>query len=318
MKSVAVETENLVIVVWGLAVIGGLALTIFSSQKTLDSAQTVALRLGLSPFIIGMTVVAIGTDLPEIANSITASYTGHGDINVGDSIGSVVTQITLVLGILCFVTTIKAERRFVGAAGSATLFALLVGAVLLDDDNLSRTDGLILISCWVLGTIAVQKSGHVVAARQERLFDRGLWISARGLAVGLGGVAVGATIAVRGFTEIASTLDVPEYAISFLVLSLGTSLPELVLDAKALRRGETSLAMGDIVGSSFVDATLSLGIGPALFPTVVSSSAQRGSLIAFGVVAAAVYLLISRESHGRLSGLVLIGLYGVGYAVILA
>jgi cation:H+ antiporter len=314
----AVDNGNGVIALWVAAVVGGLALTILSSQQTLDSAQTVALRLGLSPFIIGMTVVAIGTDLPEIANSITASYTGHGDINVGDSIGSVVTQITLVLGILCFVATIKTERRFVGAAGTATLFALLVGAVLLDDDHLSRSDGLILIACWILGTIAVQKSGHVVSTRQERLFDRGLWVSLRGLAIGLGGVAVGATIAVRGFTEIAATLDVPEYAISFLVLSLGTSLPELVLDAKALRQGETSLAMGDIVGSSFVDATLSLGVGPAMFATAVSSSAQRGSLIAFGIVAGAVVLLVSRQSHGRLSGLILIGLYALGYAVVLA
>lgn len=317
-KSAAAEVVSPSIFLWIAAVVGGLALTIVSSQQTLDAAKPLAQRLGLSPFIIGMTVVAIGTDLPEIANSITASYTGHGDINVGDSIGSVVTQITLVLGILCFVTTIKTDRRFVGAAGTATLFALLIGAVLLDDNYLSRTDGLILIASWILGSIAVHKSGHTESARQELLFDRGLWVLLRDLAIGLGGVAVGATIAVSGFTELASEFNVPEYAVSFLVLSLGTSLPELVLDTKALRRGETSLAMGDVVGSSFVDATLSLGSGPALFPTAVSASAQRGSLIAFVVVAGAVLLLVARKSHGRLSGVILIGLYALGYLVVLA
>jgi len=90
------------ILFWILAAVAGLSLAVWSSGRTLDSAVSLARRLGLSPFIIGMTIIAIGGDLPEIANSITASAQGHGDLNVGDSIGSVVTQLTLVAGLLCF------------------------------------------------------------------------------------------------------------------------------------------------------------------------------------------------------------------------
>lgn len=177
--------------IWIAAVVGGLVLTIFSSHQTLDSARTVARHLGLSPFIIGMTIMAIGTDLPEIANSIAASATDHGDINVGDSIGSVVTQITLVLGILCFVHEIRAERRFIAVAGLVTVIAVLIGAMLLGDDHLSRTDGGILIAFWVVGTVAVQRGSHIESTRQESLFTRGVLVSIRDLLVGLAGVALG-------------------------------------------------------------------------------------------------------------------------------
>ena len=108
----------------------GLGLTVVASQRTLDAAQSMARSLGLSPFLVGMTVVALGTDLPEIANSITASATGHGDVNVGDSIGSSVTQITLVLGLLCLFNRVPTERRFVAVAGPTTVVAVLLGALL--------------------------------------------------------------------------------------------------------------------------------------------------------------------------------------------
>lgn len=303
---------------WILAVVGGLALAVFSSGTTLESATTLARHLGLSPFIIGMTVVAIGTDLPEIANSISASATGHGDINVGDSIGSVVTQITLVLGLLCLIRPVKADRRLIGIAGSITVLAVLIGAVLLADEHLGRLDGSILLFAWFSGTMVVQRTGHVVIGQQETLFTRNMAVTVRNLLVGLSGIAVGATLVVQGFIQIADQLGVPEYATSFIVLSLGTSLPELVVDGRALRRGENALAMGDIVGSSFVDATLSLGIGPLLFPTVVSASAFTGSLIAATVVALAVVLLVARRVHGRQSAVILIALYLSTYLVLIA
>ncbi|MGI9608317.1 MAG: sodium:calcium antiporter [Acidimicrobiales bacterium] len=302
---------------WVAALVAGLAIAVFAARQALDSAVSLARKLGLSPFLIGMTVMAIGTDLPEIANSITASAAGHGDLNVGDSIGSVVTQITLVLGILCFIAPVKAERRTVRVAGLVTVLAVIVGALLLGDDEVSRGDGLVLIAFWAVGTLAVQQGGHMVGQRQELLFDRSLLIDVRDLIVGLSGVAIGAILVVEAFTRVAEDLGVPEYATSFLVLAIGTSLPELFVDARALRRGENALALGDIIGSSFVDATVSLGIGPALFPIAVSPTAMRGSVIAAIVVALAVLLLLTREEHGRKSGIILIGLYAIAYAVVI-
>jgi len=301
---------------WIPAVIAALGLAILGSRQTLQAAQALATRLGMSPFLIGMTVVSFGTDLPEIANSITASATGHGDINVGDSIGSVVTQMTLVLAILCLIAPVARERRQVGVAGLVTVLSILVGAMLLTDGRLSRTDGFTLLAFWLVGTLAIQRLGHIETAKQHELFTRGTMSLVRDLFVGIAAVAGGSVVVVLGFTELADWLGVPEYASSFLILSLGTSLPELFIDGTALRRGDAQLAMGDIVGSSFVDATVSLGIGPALFPVAISSSAAGGSLLAAAIVGATILFLLTREVHDRRSAIPLVALYVVAYGVI--
>lgn len=102
---------------WASAVVVGLALAVFASHQTLDSARSLAERLGLSTFVIGLTVVAIGTDLPEIANGIMASATGHGDIVTGDALGSAVTQVTLIMAILCLIRPLIADRGLVVLRG---------------------------------------------------------------------------------------------------------------------------------------------------------------------------------------------------------
>ena len=96
-------------------------------------------------------------DLPEIANSIIASATGHGEINVGDSVGSAVTQATVVLGLLCLTGQLVSPRRFVITTGSLTVLALMVGAVLMNDNKLSHTDGALLVGIWITGTLIIQK-----------------------------------------------------------------------------------------------------------------------------------------------------------------
>jgi len=304
------------VILWIPAVLVALALALFGSRQTLQAAQALAVRLGMSPFLIGMTVVAFGTDLPEIANSITASATDHGDINVGDSIGSVVTQMTLVLGILCFVSTIPRNARQVGIAGLVTVLSILVGAMLLADGKLTRYDGLTLLAFWLVGTLAVQRIGHVDLPQQSELFSHNTLSLFRDLLVGVAAVAGGSVVIVLGFTALADFFGVPEYASSFLVLSLGTSLPELFVDGTALRQGDSELAIGDVIGSSFVDATVSMGIGPTLFPVAISSSAAMGSLLAAAIIGATTLLLLARKVHDRKSAIALFGLYAVAYAVI--
>lgn len=303
--------------VWLAVFLAGLAVALMSSRQTLDSATSLAHRSGLSPFFIGMTIVALGTDLPEIANSIAASASDHGDLNVGDSIGSTVTQMTLVLGIVCFLGAVKAERRLVTVSGAAIIVALLLGAFLLSDEFLSRADGLLLISTWAIGTFIIQKRGHLVTARQEEIYTRSIWVEIRDLVVGLSGVGLGSVLAVWAFVQFSEEIGVPEYATSFLILALGTSLPELFIDGSAIRRGERSFAMGEIFGSSFIDSTVSLGIGPALFPVAVGSEAVFGSIVAAGAIVCATLLLMSREDHRRVTGVVLILIYIGTYALVL-
>ena len=305
-----------VIFMWLTGVATGLLVAIWASRHALDAAVKLGAHLGLSSFVIGVTVVAVGTDLPEIANSIIASARGHGDLNVGNSIGSVVTQATVVLGALCFVGRLESTRRFVVTVGVMTILALLTGALLFSDGRFSRADGALLLAFWVGGTFIIQRPtprediGAVEAGRTRRLVGQALLFLAL--------VGVGATVAVESFTRVAEDLGAPEYLLSFFVLAAGTSLPELVIDFRALRQGSGDLAMGDLLGSSFVDATLSPGIGPILFPTALSAGVWRGSLIAAVVVTAVTLLLIRSPSPTRWTGAALIGLYLVLYPALLA
>ncbi|MEZ5375059.1 MAG: hypothetical protein R2733_01010 [Acidimicrobiales bacterium] len=301
-------------VLWIVGVVTGLTVAIIASRHALDAASEVGRLLGLSPFVLGMTVVAIGTDLPEIANSIVSSATGHGDLNIGDSIGSVVTQSTLVLGVLAMSGRLETERRFVVTTGSLTVLALLIGAMVIDDEFLSRVDALLLIATWLVGTFIIQRP----TPDERRIRSEGdtprppgdvLRRELRRTVMFLLIVGAGAALAVECFTRAASAFGVPEYLLSFFVLAAGTSLPELVVDARALRRGEGALALGDLLGSSFVDATLSPAVGPLLFPTVLSAGLARGSLLTAAVIAVVTSLLL-REGQPRWpTGLALVMLY---------
>ena len=273
-------------------------------------------HLGLSAFVIGVTIVAVGTDLPEVANSIIASARDHGDLNVGDSTGSVVTQLTAVLGVLCFVRGLESTRRFILTVGVMTVLSLLTAAVLFADGRFNRADGALLVAFWLGGTFIIQRpTERIVRPAKEpgvtrQLVGRTLFF--------LSLVGLGATVAVESFTRAAEALGAPEYLLSFFVLAAGTSLPELVIDYRALRQGSGELAMGDLLGSSFVDATLSPGIGPLLFPTALSAGIARGSLVAALIVAAATVLLIRSPRPTRWTGIALIGLYLAMYPLLLA
>ena len=131
-------------VVFMIAMAAGFAGMVVASRFTVDSAIELVAGSRVPPFVIGMTVLAIGTDLPEIANSIVSSWAGHGDVNVGDSVGSAATQTTLVLGLLpLFVGTIVVTARGVAGAGWFAVVGLVAVLLVTRDDWFERSDSLL-------------------------------------------------------------------------------------------------------------------------------------------------------------------------------
>lgn len=304
---------------WLVVLATGLLVAIFSSRWAVGHLTEFAAGTRIPPFVVGITLVSIGTDLPEIANSIVASVTGHGDINVGDSVGSAMVQSTLVLGLLPLIAgAFPIARGRVARIGGATIFALLVGAALMSDGYLSRLDAGVLIVGWVMGTVLVwrdlpEDAQPFIKGERERNL-RHLGIAAFGLVL----VGAGATTAIEALVRLAEVWEFPEYLIAFIVASVGTSLPELVVDITAVRRGQWDLAVGDALGSSFVDSTLSIAIGPLLIPiSVTASIAVSGSLLAAAAIGVAVLTLTVRKQHDRLSGAILIATFLAVYAALL-
>ncbi len=300
------------IAAWVVLLLVSVAGASAASRQAVGSALRVAEMLKISPALVGLTVLAIGTDLPEIANSIVSSAGGHGDVNVGDSMGSAMTQVTLTLGLLCLAGgAITANRSFVLAVGAATVFAAVTARVLVDDGQLSRLDGLIFASLWLGGTALLGRGELRPREILRRDGDRTLGAD---LAVTIGWLAVVGLFAVgviESFLRITEALGVPEFVASFIALAIGTSLPELFVDWTAIRRGASAMAVGDIFGSSFVDTTLSIGIGPALFPVAVTSAASTGTLLAAVGVLAATAVVARADRYGRAVAGQLLAVYAV-------
>lgn len=306
--------------VWAAVAVAGLYVTVVASRHTVDHAVQLATSVGVPPFLIGITIMAIGTDLPEIANSIAASIAGHGDLNVGDSIGSAATQVTLGLGLLPLAAgPFAVGRRRVRLLGGLTVGVLLVGALLVADGQLTRTDGAVLVVLWVAATIIVWRYGPSEEQPELPMITGRRLRHAALTLLFLALVGVGASAAVTGIVRIAEALAVPLYLVSFFGAAIGTSLPEIVVCVIALRRGQDDLAVGDIFGSSLADATLSLGAGPLVAPTLVTASfAVRGSLAAAGIIAIVVVLLTWRDRHTVATGLALLVLYAAFFPLLLA
>ncbi len=301
------------------AVIGGFGLAVMASRVAVDGASDLVRRTRIHPFLIGITLVAIGTDLPEIVNSIVASVQGFGDVNVGDSTGSAFTQATLILGLLPILAgSLVVTRRRISTVGAATVGALVLGAWLVADGDLSRLDGGILVAAWIAGSFIVWRQG-TLSPRDREIPDT---TGGRSLLELIGGLTVitgGVMLAVWGVVALAETLGVPAYLISFFGASLGTSIPELLFNVTALRRGQPDIAIGGIFGASMVDATLSIGIGPLIAPTAVTADlAVRGSLVAAGVIGLATLIVVGRRRHTWVSGLALLVVYGLAYPILLS
>jgi cation:H+ antiporter len=298
----------------------GLAAAIVASEIAVSYTRSLAAGLGAPPFVIGVVVVGVGTDLPEIANSISSHVQDQGDVNVGDSIGSTLTQITFVLGLFPLVAgTLAISRRQVGLISLLTLVGLGLTTLFVLDGHLGRVDGLVLIAAWAAATVVATKllSGRAHDDPPKVRHD-GKLIQ---VLVALGSLALvggGATLAVHALVRLANTLGVPEFLLAFFGASVGTSLPELLVDITALRRGAPGIALGDALGSSLVDSTLSIGAGPAVAPADVTTRlAVVGSVYTFAAVAAVGTVLVLRRRHDRASAAVLFGLYALSYGVLL-
>ena len=205
-----------------------------------------------------------------------------------------------------------------GVTGVLSAFLDNLTAIFVSDGYLSRLDGLALVTAWAVATVVVVRTvGGQVAEEVPATRLRGVSSQVVVVLVSLGIVGIGATVAVRSLVDLAEGLGVPEFALAFFGASLGTSAPEIAVDLTALARGMPAIALGDALGSSLIDATLSIGAGPLVAPAEVSPRlGVVGSLYALAAVAIVGTVLAVRRLHDRRSAGVCIALYVLAYAVL--
>ncbi len=286
-------------IVEALSLLSGMLILLYASDKTVKYSVHLAHYLKVPPLIIGILLISVGTDLPEITNSIIASFKGYGDVSLGNILGSTLSQISIILAITAFFGKVRAHKENVKVLGVGAALAVAGAVVVAWDGAISSMDGLLLIALYVVIVIVSLKyTGKEYGYKKEVEFLKGNNILKSFLifTLSLFAVILGSVLVVENIIVLAEQIGIPAFIISFIVMGVGTSLPELAVAVAATKQKKYGIVLGDIFGSNIVDATLALAIGPLLFPIQVDTR-----YIGLGLYTIATTLLItaifSKKEH---------------------
>ncbi|MCU7799323.1 MAG: calcium/sodium antiporter [gamma proteobacterium symbiont of Lucinoma myriamae] len=271
----------------GVAILTGFLLLIWSADRFVIGASGIALNSGVSPLIIGLTIVGFGTSAPEMIVSGVAAYEGTPNLAVGNALGSNITNIALVLGITALVTPLMVHSKILKREYPVMFMIMLIAWALLWDGELSQIDGIILLSGMfaLLGFITLigikenNQAGSPDPLEEEFCEeipkDMSTPMAFLWLFTGLLLLLISSRLLVWGAVNIAHTFHVSELVIGLTIIAIGTSLPELAASITSALKGEHEIAIGNIIGSNMFNLLGVLGIpgimtGAVLDPSVLS------------------------------------------------
>ncbi len=303
-----------------LYITGGLVLLFFGADWLVQGAVTLALHLGLSPLIVGLTVVALGTSVPEALVSVQAALGHQGGIALGNVIGSNILNIALILGLSSLILPLKVDSRIVKADVPLLTGATFMLVVLLEDFHISRMEGAFLLLCivfYVTGNIMTVKRTSPEEDQIEGMEipeDSGktLWRDVGFLILGIVTLGFGANFLVTGAVDLARIFGLSEALIGLTIVSIGTGTPELATALMAAFRKTPDLAIGNVVGSNLFNIMFVLGIAGLVAPLDGNGISSIDLYVMLGVT----FLLLPTVWTGRIldrkEGFLFLAIY-VGY-----
>jgi cation:H+ antiporter len=265
-----------------------------------------------------VTLVSVGTSVPEMVTSVYGATYGAGDLVVGNIVGSETAQITVAVGVVAFVAPFVSDRRNVLVYGSAMLLAMVIMLLVLDDGVIGRSEGVLMMLAYVqfVHTLYANEGGEEIGAElaAEVAPPRRTvpWIL-----LGLAAVAVGGQVMVTSGVTLAATIGVPTYLLGLLT-GLGTTLPEMVVAVVAARGGNEGISVGSILGSNVTDPVFSLGVGALVADVVVSDPAALWPSLTYMLAVSALVLGVFywRRGIDRPAAVVCVLLYVPSFAVV--
>ena len=299
-------------------IIIGLVLLIKCADIFVDGCSNVAKAFGIPTLIIGLTIVAFGTSAPEAAVSITASIKGMNDISLGNVVGSNLCNLLLVLGISSLGGCLTARRKiitrdFVYAIFSSIVMVILSFSYFIGDGKsgvIDRTDGLILL-CF-LGIYLYALLGDAIRSvkvkEEKTKFNLKDFFN---IIIGIVGIILGGQLVVNSATNIAEMLKVSQNVIALTIVAIGTSLPELVTSAVAARKGESDIAIGNVVGSNIFNIFFILGISSVISPISYGFNSFVDIVIMLFASIMVYFLTLKNFRIGNKKGLILLGTYAI-------
>ena len=281
----------------------------FGADRTVNASVRVAERLRISPQIIGLTLVAMGTSAPEFAVSLTAALDEGSSIAISNVVGSNIFNLGFILGGVALFRPIPTDSGIVWRDGMALLISSLAVWLLFGIDlGVDRSNGALLLlglTCYLTLLMATARSERPAATVAETTVRAGgmVWLQLLG---GIMLIVVSAEFLVEAATAIASTLGLSEWVIGITIVAAGTSLPELTTSLVAAARGHHGLSLGNIIGSDIFNVLGVLGLTALVRPVPIGPEASGSILVLFGMVALTVVFMRTGWRLSRTEGLILL------------
>ena len=262
--------------------IGGFILLVFGAEVLVRGAARLAARFGISPLIIGLTVVAFGTSAPEMAVSTQSAFLGQGDIAIGNVIGSNIFNVLGVLGLSALITPLLVSRQLVRLDVPLMIAAGFLAWCLAFDGSYSRLDGWILFACiisytgyLIISSLKAWKPGQALQSDEEYSAQvnphrYATLMNTAYILAGLALLVTGSNLLVSGAVSLAQALGLSELVIGLTIIAVGTSLPELATSLIAAWKGERDIAVGNIVGSNLFNLLAVLGLAGLVSPEKIA------------------------------------------------
>lgn len=309
-----------------LLLIVGFILLIKGADIFVDGASSIAKKIGIPSVIVGLTIVSIGTSAPELAVSLISALNGSNDITIGNVLGSNIFNTLVVLGGTAVVSPIifkkiTIKRDFIVNILIASLVCVLTFAISFGGDNtISRFEGILLFAICIVYMYVLVRASRKESSKDEDYKDINIFKNILLSIVGVAGIVIGGNLVVDSASNIALTLGMSEKLVGLTIVSIGTSLPELVTSIVAALKGENEIALGNVLGSNIFNLVLILGTSAAISPIMVSGSLIIDFifLIAVTLFIGVLIFFINRKSDTkkitRFEGMIFVLLY-VGYLV---
>ncbi len=299
----------------------GFTMLVKGADWFVEGASKLAEKLGIPQLVIGLTIVAMGTSLPEAAVSVSAALKGSAEITIGNVVGSNIMNILLILGISSVISVLAVQKSTIRYEIPMVIAASVLLAILgLSDGVVGRIDGIILLVGMVLYLLYLKwmaKSGMAVTEEENDGAEESIWKLL--LLIVVGGVLIvwGSNITVDAATELARIFGMSERLIGLTIVAFGTSLPELVTSATAAVKGKADIAVGNIVGSNLFNILFVVGVSAVITPVVYQSAFMIDSVVCV-LTAILLWVCVFRKQQlRRLGGAVLLISYAAYFAYLI-
>jgi cation:H+ antiporter len=288
-----------------------MAVLVYGADFIIKESERIALHFNISHFVIGATLIAFGTSLPEMAASVMASYDGKSEMAVANVVGSVIFNIVLVLGIVFFIAKNMNPKRDLFTLDSAWIVVpVLIFIIMIQDGVISKIDGIIfllIMLSYIIFLFTSSKDDLADEIDEDLAKEKFNWLKTLLLlTIGFALTIGGANFVVESGTNIAREFGVSEWLIGIFLISLGTSLPELVVSLVAIKKGNAEMSIGNIIGSNVANFSMVLGLASLVNPLSININEVSFDILIMVVASITLLFILANKLYNKTGSIFLL------------